>query len=69
MNNIKKGNTYLGLPLEIRESISKNVDKNGNITMNKYSKDLFEDLAEEVGFEAKNVIVSDFGQVSLYGHA
>ena len=69
IKDIKAGKMYTGLPLEIRESISKNVDKNGNITMNKYSRDLFEDLAEDVGFEAKNVIVSDFGQCSLYGHA
>ena len=67
--DIKAGKMYTGLPKEIRTSIAKNVDENGNITMNKYSRDLFEDLAKKVGFEAKNVIVSDFGQVSIYGLA
>ena len=69
MKDIKAGKMYTGLPKEIRTSIAKNVDENGNITMNKYSRDLFEDLAKKVGFEAKNVIVSDFGQVSIYGLA
>lgn len=69
MKDIKAGKMYAGLPKEIRTSIAKNVDEKGNITMNKYSKDLFEGLAKEVGFEAKNVIVSDFGQVSIYGLA
>ena len=69
MKDIKAGKMYAGLPKEIRTSIAKNVDENGNITMNKYSRDLFEGLAKEVGFEAKNVIVSDFGQVSIYGLA
>ena len=69
MKNITAGKMYAGLPLEMRCSVSQNVDDNGNITMNKYSRDLFNDMVETMGIEAKNVIVSDYGQCSLYGHA
>lgn len=69
MKDIKAGNMYKGLPLEIRFSVSQNVDDNGNITMNKYSRDLFNDMVETLGIEAKNAIVSDYGQCSFYGHA
>ena len=69
MKNITAGKMYAGLPLEMRCSVSQNVDDNGNITMNKYSRDVFNDMVETLELDAKNVIVSDYGQCSLYGHA
>ena len=69
MKDITAGKMYAGLPLEMRCSVSQNVDDNGNITMNKFSRDVFNDMVETLELDAKNVIVSDYGQCSIYGHA
>ena len=55
MKSIKNGK-YIGMPLEILNSIKKNVDEQGNITFNSKSRTLFDSMLKQLNLEAKNVI-------------
>ena len=55
MKSIKNGK-YIGMPLEVLNSIKKNVDQQGNITFNSKSRTLFDSMLKQLNLEAKNVI-------------
>ena len=52
---VKKG-SFSNLPLEMRESISNNVDEDGNITFNEKGRKMLEELKKEYGLDIKNSI-------------
>ena len=56
LNNVKNGK-FSQLPQEMRDSISDNIDDNGNITLDKKSKEQLAKFCEKHGITLKNAIV------------
>lgn len=56
MKKVKNNEAYFNLPAEIKKTISRNVDNDGNITFDEKSRKLLEQARREYGLELKNII-------------
>ncbi len=57
MYRIKAGTAYYNMLPKIKESIKKNIDTGGNITLNDKARELFEQAQKEYGLKFKKAIV------------